>query len=99
MLQPLALRACGASTQCYLQGKPCLTDKNPYSDPSVPKCAILHKRRRATRLRAGAGAGVRARVGVGGSRRAYAPAATVPGFACGPGAVPVRGGGAVFYLL
>ena len=28
MLQPLALGACGDSTQCYLQGKPCLPDKS-----------------------------------------------------------------------
>ena len=35
MLHPLALRACGASTQCYVQGKPCLPGKNPCSDRPI----------------------------------------------------------------
>ena len=37
MLQPLTIGACGASTQYYLQGKPCLPDKSPRSDLSMPK--------------------------------------------------------------
>ena len=40
MLQPLAIRVCGASTQYHLQGKPCLPDKNHCSDPSVAKCVV-----------------------------------------------------------
>ena len=30
MLQRLALRTCGVSTPCYLQGKPCVPDTKPY---------------------------------------------------------------------
>ena len=40
VLRPLAVRAYGASTQYYLHGKSCLPDKNPCSDPFMPKCAV-----------------------------------------------------------
>ena len=58
MLRPQALRACGAYTQCYLQGKPCLPNKNSCSDlpirsalsrQAAPCAAPRIGRRRASR--------------------------------------------------
>ena len=57
--------------------EPCLPDKNPFSDPFMPKCAVKVS-----------GVGARARARAGGGGRPLGPAATLPGFAYGPGAVP-----------
>ena len=73
-------KACGASTQYYLQGKPCLPDENPCRDPSVVKVCGWDKWRRAPRLGMGAS----------GSGKPRMLAATLPGCACNPGAVPAQ---------
>ena len=91
MLQSLALKACGASIQCYVQRKEnracrieTLAAIIRYGD------CCQNKRRLAPRL-GSCGGGIEA--GAGGSSEARIPAVALPGSASGYGAVSTREGG------